>query len=146
MAICSCKKEDKTNEKLFDETKGGNLVFYQNKDSILTPAGGSPHGNFKLKFNNTAAEQFGNDGKLPVGKTFPDGSLIVKEIYSGETLTLYAVMKKDSKSKFAGNGWLWAEYEPGGNTKFSIGKKGEGCISCHSSTPNRDLTKSFDFH
>lgn len=146
LTIFSCKKEKKTNEKLFDEVNAADLVFYQNKDTILSPAGGSPHGNFKLKFNNTASGQFGTDGKFPQGGTFTDGSLIVKEVYSGGTLTLYAVMKKDSKSKFSGNNWLWAEYEPDGKTKFSVGKKGDGCISCHSGSPNRDLTKSFDFH
>lgn len=146
LLFIKCKKEEKTNEKLFEEATSGDLVFYQNKDSILKPAGGSPHGNFKLKFNTAATAQFGSDGKFPSGNNFQDGSLIVKEVYSGGNLSLYAVMKKDSKSKFSGSGWLWAEYELNGNARFSIGKKGDGCISCHSNSPNRDLTRSFDLH
>ena len=146
IVILSCKKEEKTNEKLFDETSASDLRFYQNKDSILSPAGSSPHGSFKLKFNSIAVNQFGADGKLPAGGEFKDGSLIVKEVYTGGVLSLYAMMKKDSKSKFAGNGWLWAEYKPDGETVFSAGKKGDGCISCHSSGTHRDLTLSFDLH
>lgn len=144
VVLSACKKK-KTNEDLYDESKASGLVLYQNKDSILSPAGSSPHGPFKLKFNSTAVSQFGNDGKLAAGATFPNGALIVKEVYSGNTLTLYAVMKK-SDSKFASNGWLWAEYEPDGKTKYSVGEKGKSCVPCHSTTPNRDLTKSFDLH
>lgn len=141
----SCKKK-KLNEDLYEEAIASELVLYQNKDSILSPAGGSPHGPFKLKFNTTATSQFGSDGRLPIGATLKDGSLIVKEIYAGGKLSLYAIMKKNSDSKFSTNGWLWAEYEPDGKVKYSVGEKGKSCISCHSSTSNRDLTKSFSLH
>lgn len=140
----SCKKR-KLNVNLYDEAKASGLVLYQNNDTILGPGGSSPHGPFKLKFNTIAALQFGTDGKLPTGSTFQNGSLIVKEVYSGTTLTLYAVMKKDD-SKFSANGWLWAEYAPDGKTKYSIGEKGKSCTSCHLTNANRDLTKSFDLH
>lgn len=133
------------NESLYEESTASGLVLYQNNDSILSPAGGSPHGNFKLKFNAAAMSQFGSDGKFPSGGTFKEGSLIVKEVYTGSDISLYAVMKKDD-SKFAANGWLWAEYQPDGKTKYSIAKKGKDCTSCHSTSANRDLTKSFDLH
>lgn len=84
----SCKKK-KLNEDFYEEATASNPVFYQNKDSILGPAGGSPHGNFKLKFNSIAASQFGSDGKLLLGGTFTNGSLLVKEVYSAGQLSLH---------------------------------------------------------
>lgn len=140
----SCKKK-KLNKNLFEEATASDLVFYQNNDSILSPGGPSPHGPFKLRFNSTTASQLGPDGRFPTGNTFASGSLIVKELYSGNTLTLIAVMKKDD-SKFAANGWLWAEYEPDGKIKYNINEKGKSCIGCHSEPLNRDYTKSFDLH
>ena len=82
----------------------------------------------------------------PAGNTFPSGSIIVKEVTSGGSVSLYAVMKKDPGNDNAGNGWLWGEYNPDGSTAFSVSKKGDGCISCHSGSPNRDLVRTFDLH
>lgn len=141
----SCKKK-KTNEMLYDESKASDLSFYKGKDTIYGAKGGSPHGNFKLKFNATAVSSLGPDGKLPVGGSFKEGSLIVKEVYSGNVLTLYVVMKKDSKSKFAAKNWVWGEYEPNGDVYYNVSKKGDACISCHTSGTARDLTRSFDLH
>jgi hypothetical protein len=141
----SCKKK-KTNEAMYDEAISSSLTFYKGKDTLWDPKGGSPHGVFKLKFNQTAANAFGPDGKLPVGQTFPDGSVIVKEIYTNNVLSLYAVMKKDPKSKFASNKWVWAEYGPDGKVVIGVNKEGEDCVSCHKSGTNRDLSLSFDLH
>jgi hypothetical protein len=141
----SCKKK-KTNEKLYEESKASDLTFYKGKDTIYGAKGGSPHGNFKLKFNAAAIASFGNDGKLPAGGSFKDGALIVKEVYSGSELTLYAIMKKDSKSKYAKNGWVWAEYEPNGDVYYNVSDKGKGCTGCHSTGTSRDFTRSFDLH
>lgn len=141
----SCKKK-KTNTSLYDESKGAELSFYKGKDTIYSAAGGSPHGNFKLKFNATAFSKLDASGKLPSGTSFDNGSLIVKEVYTGNTLTLYAVMKKDSKSKFSSKDWVWAEFEPDGKVYYNVSKKGEGCVSCHSTSTNRDYTRSFDLH
>lgn len=141
----ACKKK-KLNEELYEHSKAADLVYYQSLDTILQPKGGSPHGEFKLRFNALAASQLGPDGKLPVGNLFPVGSLIVKEVYSaaGE-LTLYAVMRKDD-TRFAGNGWLWGEYKPNGEVVYSIGEKGKNCTSCHSASGHRDMVRSFELH
>lgn len=141
----SCKKR-KTNEKLYEDSKSTDLAFYKGKDTIYGAKGGSPHGSFKLKFNSTAIASLGSDGKLPVGGSFSEGSLIVKEIYSGSELTLYAIMKKDSKSKFASNKWVWSEYKPNGKVAYNVSLEGKACTSCHSSGTTRDLTRSFDLH
>jgi hypothetical protein len=143
--LFSCQKK-KLNKEIYEESKATDLQFYQNKDTLYSGAGGSPHGFFKLKFNSTAVSALGGDGKLPLGSEFPDGSLIVKEVYSGNELTFYVVMKKDSQSKFKGEDWIWAEYEPDGKVAYSISEKGASCISCHSAGISRDLTRSFDLH
>lgn len=141
----SCKKKQ-TNTDLYEESKSAGLSFYKGKDTLYSPAGGSPHGSFKLKFNAAAVSQLDATGKLPTGSSFGDGALIVKEVYSGNTLTLYAIMKKDSKSKFSSKGWVWAEIEPNGKVRYDVSKKGEGCVSCHSGGNPRDFTRSFDLH
>lgn len=143
--VPSCKKK-KLNDGLFEEATASNLEFYLGVDSVFSPAGGSPHGNFKLRFNSKATSVFDVDGKIPAGSTFPDGSLIVKEAFTGQGNMLYAVMKKDSKSKFSADGWLWAEYKPDGTVINNVKEKGASCTSCHSATPNRDHVRSFDLH
>jgi len=145
LTIYSCRKK-KLNEKLYEESTASDLVFYKGKDTIRSAKGGSPHGSFKLKFNSIAAAQLGADGKLPAGEKFKDGALIVKEIYSGSEVALYAVMKKDEPHKYSASGWLWAEYKPDGKTEVNITEQGTPCVSCHSTAPNRDLMRTFDLH
>lgn len=146
LANFSCTKK-KTTEAIFDETTSNTLYFYKGKDSIYSPKGTSPHGYFKLKFNKTAFEALGADGKLPQGQTFPEGSLVVKEVYnSNNQMTLYAVMKKNRKSKFASHKWVWAEYAPNGDVVISISREGKDCVDCHTGGSPRDLVLSFDLH
>jgi len=141
----SCKKK-KTNTDLYEESKASGLSYYKMKDTIYSPAGGSPHGSFKLKFNAAALSKLDASGKLPTGATFDDGALIVKEVYSGNSIILYAVMKKDSKSDYSAKGWVWAEFDPDGGVHYNVSKNGDGCVSCHSTPPSRDYTRSFDLH
>ena len=143
--IQACKKETELDKSLLAEVEQTGYVYYQNGD-ILQPEGSSPHGPFKLRFNGIAASVLDSLGELPVGATFPDGSIIVKDVYSGGNITLYAIMKKDAGNDDAGNGWLWAEIEPGGTVAHSTSKKGNGCVGCHNDNPNRDLTQTFDLH
>ena len=146
--IQSCKK-DKTDtdadSALYSEVSAGGYTFYQN-GTLLSGAAPSPHGSFKLRFNATAQAALDSTGELPAGNNFPNGSIIVKEIFSGSNINLIAVMKKDPSNGNAGSGWVWAEYNTDGSSAFSTGKKGDGCISCHSGNPNRDLVRTFDLH
>ena len=115
-------------------------VYYQN-GTILAPAGGSPHGNFKLRFNPKAASALDGTLELPTGQTFPDSSLLVKEaLDANNNLAVLAVMYKYKGS------WIWAEYGPTGNTLFSFTQNGSSCIPCHSGGANRDLVRTFDVH
>jgi hypothetical protein len=54
---------------------------------------------------------------------WPVGSVIVKEGFSGDSRKLVAVMEKRA------DGWFWAEYDDGGDSKYS--GKPSVCIDCH---------------
>ena len=131
---------------LYEESKSSSLVYYQGKDSIRTPQGGSPHGDFKVRFNDIAAASLGADGRLPVGSEFNNGALIVKEVFKNGVLDLYAVMKKDPESKFAASKWVWAEFDRDGKSIYNVSRRGSGCTGCHTSGTHRDLVRIFDLH
>jgi hypothetical protein len=95
---------------------------------------------------NPAAFSILQDGRLPTGAMFPDGSILLKEIISGGTTTLYAMIYKDRTNPLAASGWLWAEYQPGGTVVFSISERGSGCVSCHmrEQGPQHDFVRTFE--
>ena len=112
---------------------------YYQSGAVLPGAGNSPHGSFKLRMNSVAQRVLNSAGELPAGGTFPDSSLIVKELQLPGT-TQYAVMYKDGAS------WAWAELSASGNAVYSVTSKGASCIPCHSGSTNRDLVRTFDLH
>jgi len=153
VAFSSCKKdEDDTpapstpQTSLFDLTKSNSGYLYYQSGALLPGTSPSPHGSFKLRFNDIAQAALDTAGKLPTGSSFPENSLIVKELFTNGTLELLAIMRKKPTDGNAGSGWVWAEYKPDGTEVYSESKKGAACISCHSSTKNRDLLKTFDLH
>ena len=87
-------------------------------------------------------------GRLPLGGSFPDGSVVFKEVRpsAGAAPTLYVVMVKDRDNGLSDRGWLWAEYTPTGATAFSVSRRGNGCVSCHQreAGPQRDLVRTFE--
>jgi hypothetical protein len=141
----SCKKK-KTNQNLYEESTSARLTFYKNKDTLYGPKGGSPHGSFKIKINDIVKTKLNAEGKLPLGEKFDEGAVIVKEAYKNGKLDLYAIMKKDKSSKFAGEGWIWAEYGPDGSTIIDATRRGSVCTGCHSSASERDFVLTFDLH
>jgi hypothetical protein len=145
----SCKKEESETEldqQLYNETKSNTgYIYYQDGDT-LPGTSPSPHGFFRLRFNATAQTVLDSVNELPVGSAFPSGSILVKEVYKNNALNLLVVMKKNPSGTDAASGWQWAEFNPDGSVFYSSGKKGDACVSCHTSSPNRDLTKTFDLH
>ncbi len=99
----------------------------------------------RVSMNSTA---FGalRAGRLPGGESFPDGSIIVKEIIMESRVTLIAVLIKDRSNPLAGNGWLWSELLPDGTTVYSVQNRGEGCVGCHAREegPGHDLVRTFE--
>lgn len=113
-------------------------------DGILT-ATSAHQPLIRVSMNATAAGALQN-GKLPAGATFPDGSIIFKEVLTGGSANLYAIMYKDRANPRAGNGWLWAEHRPDGGVVFSMTNQGIGCTSCHSleQGPRNDFVRIFE--
>ncbi len=150
MAISStsCKHAEVTSDDIaiMDEVMAGGLLFYQGNDAVLSESGNSPHGDFKLLFNQTAWDALDSTGRLPVGGTFPEGSLIVKDIVNGNSTDLYAVMLKSPNSSLSNLGWLWNEFKPDGSVVIGVSDKGDACVGCHRGNTNRDFVNSFDLH
>ena len=148
----SCKKKDEASpdddNALFALVGQSGYTYYVGTPGIAAGVGNSPHGFERVRFNSIAQAALDTTGKLPSGSSFPTGSVIVKEIYTSATgsINLYAVMKKDPSSSVSGSGYQWAEFKTDGSASFSTGKKGAGCISCHSGSGNRDLVRTFDLH
>jgi hypothetical protein len=143
--LFSCKKDIGTNpllaysdKALYDSTKNeAAFVYYKNAPTTIYSGTNGPHGAFKLRFNKIAATALTDNGKLPIGQKFPDGSLIVKDVQSSG---LVALMYKKKGS------WLWAEINADGSTYYSVNKDASTCTSCHNQTGQRDLVVSFNFY
>jgi hypothetical protein len=146
MLICCTKKQGinpalaYNDLALLDSCQKTYHRYYKNDASTILSGSAGPHGTFKLRFNSVASKALGSDGKLPTGRTFPDGSLIIKDVVSGGNITLYAFMYKKSGS------WLWAEVKPNKEVIYSVTKNPSGCTGCHSQSGNRDLVVSFNFY
>ena len=134
-----------TDASIFAEINEAGFEFYQG-GTILSPASASPHGTFKLRFNEEALSSLDGTGELPEGGTFIEGSVIVKEVYVNNVLNIYAILKKAPSDVNAANGWLWSEYRPDGAVHYSIAARGNACTSCHDDLPNRDFVRTFDLH
>lgn len=142
--LYSCRKDKGINpllafsdKALFDSAKNESaFIYYQNSPTVHSGTNG-PHGSFKLKFNKMANAALTDNGKLPAGATFPNGSMIVKVV---ESNGLYAFMYKRE------NSWLWAEINADGSILYSVNKDPSVCTSCHSQSGNRDLVVSFNFY
>jgi hypothetical protein len=65
--------------------------------------------------------------------TWPEGSTIVKEGFSGSELSLIAVMEKRR------DGWFWAEFDEDGDPDYS--GHPDICIDCHRS--GSDYVRAF---
>jgi hypothetical protein len=144
--VCCTKKQGKnpalafTDMALLDSCKNQDHRYYQNNGAILLSGASGPHGTFKLRFNSVAFKALTNNGKLPVEGSFPEGSLVIKDVYNGNDISVYAFMYKRSGS------WLWAEVKPDKQVLYSVNKNPSGCTGCHSQTGNRDLVVSFNFY
>lgn len=145
MLLSHCKKEKAgvpflSDKNIYALTQKINQRNYYDNGATLSPLGNSPHGSFRLWVNNKAASVLNMEDELPIGGVFPDSSLLVKEIQAGGSLSLYAIMYKLNST------WYWAEYKPDGEVFIGIGEGGAQCISCHSTSGNRDFTRTYELH
>lgn len=127
-----------------------NYTFYKNKpDTLAKNSGTSGHSEPKIRtmYNAKAATQLDAGGKVKASPSFPDSSLIVKEIINTDgSLSYYAVMFKMSAASNAdaAGKWVWAKIGPTGTAPYSTELKGAGCTGCHASA--FDFTRMNDSH
>lgn len=157
VALISCTSKKQEGVLVSDEsiwsiarTVSSFSYLHNRTDTLVAdPATNGSHGNFvRIRFNQKAISAM-NDSLSGLSKTFfPNGSLILKEIYdqSGGSLLEYAVMYKSPEAANSGSGWIWVEFNPNGIVEYSGIRKGDQCISCHARGNNADLVQTFLYH
>lgn len=123
-----------------------NWVYYKRSTTPITRSSvPHPEQQALVRFNPQASTQLDAAGKVKSAASFPDSSVIVKELSTNGVLGTYAVMMKLRNSASAGfGGWIWAEYERDGRVRYSTAGRGAACSSCHS--PGIDYTRMNDSH
>lgn len=130
----------------YKSIKTSDFIYYKNNNTVFPSSSPSAHNPyFRVRFNHIGANALTDNGKLPVGGSFPIGSLVVKELYNEQNgeLKYLAVMEKIPTDTNSGAGWLWGEYKANGEVHIGVPAKGAACISCHS-TNARDYVRLFD--
>ncbi len=144
--ITSCAKDktdDGTDQELYEMAKTTDgFVWFKGSDDLLDKSSGSGHPQafLRTRYNAVAATKLDSDGKIVPGAVFPEGSLIVKELYANATtLERYAILYKQSQNINAdANGWVWGYIDANGTVAVPASSKGNSCISCHSQGGNID--------
>jgi len=145
LTLNSCKKEEAagTDKELFDmaqETSG--FIWYKNSNALLEKSSGSGHPQpfLRTRYNSVAATKLDSNGRVISGAIFPEGSLVVKELYDNSTsLGRYAILYKNSGSADAdAKGWVWGYINSDGSVAEPASNKGSACINCHSQADNID--------
>lgn len=117
---------------------------FPNVDEITSGRldGSEAHPRVRVTMNATAFRALDN-GKLPPGGRFPNGSVIFKEVIGQD---IFAVMRKENGGPVSGAGWAWAEFRPNGAVVYGTGSRGGACIGCHSRQqgPQNDLVRTFE--
>lgn len=140
IGLASCKKDkeaegiDKEMYDLAQTTKG--YTWYKFSDALLDKSSGSGHNYpyLRTRYNETAAAMLDSNGMIMESASFPEGSFIVKELFSdGSTIGRYAMLYKQSNHSSAdARGWVWGYVNSDGTVAEPADKKGTSCIGCHS--------------
>ena len=146
LLLNSCRKDsfstgiDKQLYDMAQETSG--FTWFSNSSTQLDKSSGSGHSEpfLRTRYNAIATTKLDSTGKIIPGISFPEGSLIVKELYSNSsTLGRYAILyKNEANSDADANGWVWGYINSNGTVAEAAAKKGASCINCHSQTDNID--------
>ena len=146
--LSSCSK-DKVPSQIDDDLREMAMdtvgfEWYQFNDSLYEKSSGSGHNwpFLKTRYNTLAQTQLDGNGKVLSNASFPDGSLIVKELFADSTtIGRYAILWKQSNHEYADqNGWVWGYINADGSVATSAVHKGNTCISCHQQSENIDYT------
>jgi hypothetical protein len=146
ISFISCKKNKEAegiDKQMLDMAQNdGGYTWYKHSSALLNKSSGSGHNYpyLKTRYNGTAATMLDTNGMIMDSVEFPEGSFIVKDLYSdASTLGRYAMLYKQSNNSSAdANGWVWGYIDADGNVAVSAEDKGKQCISCHSQEGNID--------
>ena len=146
--LAACKHEDTEDPsdaellELAKDTEG--YTWYKESDALLPSSSGSRHAEplLRTRFNTLAATVLDTNGQVLPDTTFPNGSVIVKELFTdGGTLDLYAVLFKKPSHPYADvDGWVWGYVRPNGEVREPSRDKGSACRNCHGQGGNIDFT------
>ncbi|HNR20399.1 MAG TPA: cytochrome P460 family protein [Bacteroidia bacterium] len=145
----SCKKKDDDDEPTAFDTELYNMaketsgfVWFKNSSSALPKSSGTGHSQpfLRTRYNAAAATQLDSTGQILTGATFPENSLIVKELLnSSSVLERYAILyKKPSNENADAKGWVWGYINADGSVAEPTSNKGSACTGCHSQSDNID--------
>jgi hypothetical protein len=146
LSLNSCTKDKETSETdlhLYEMAKTtSGFIWFNNSSVLLNKSSGSGHSQpfLRTRYNSVAASKLDSTGKVMTGSTFPEGSLIVKELYNNSTtLGRYAILyKKSGIPEADAKGWVWGYINSDGSVAEEASKKGSACSGCHSQAENID--------
>ena len=119
-------------------------VWYKFNDTLLPRSSGSGHSQalLRTRFNAKAATVLDSLGKVLPDTLFPEGSLIVKELWDdANSLNRYAMLLKRSSDPAADpDGWVWGYILSNGTVATSAADQGVACRTCHGQSGQIDRT------
>jgi hypothetical protein len=123
---------------------GQGHVWYRNSAADLDRSNGSGHNydHLRTRYNTEAATMLDTNGKVMDGAVFPEGALIVKELYDDPgTVERYAILWKQTGHADADDaGWVWGYVNADATVRTPAADKGDGCVSCHRQSGHIDQT------
>jgi hypothetical protein len=135
VALAACRNQDEAGaDALWDEVHEADYQSWARAPGFetRTPSTASHGDHVDIFINDVLAMALASGEKLTA---WPEGSIIVKDGFTGESPRLVAIMEKRE------DGWFWAEYEPDGEVDFS-GSPGV-CTRCHDA--GADYVRAFGF-
>jgi hypothetical protein len=124
--------------------KAEGFTWYKFSPAKLASSGLSGHTepDQRTRFNNIAATMLDASGKVMEGISFPEESLIVKELYkSNGNLSSYAMMlKRPSAPEADADGWVWGYFDEKGSVRAPASEKGSQCRGCHNQNGSIDFS------
>jgi hypothetical protein len=148
IALVACKHEETEDpidadllELAMDDV---DYTWYKESDALLPRSSGSGHAQalLRTRFNTIASSVLDTNGQVRPDTTFPNGSVIVKELFEdANTLSQYAILYKKPSHPYAdADGWVWGYVRPDGEVREPSRNKGSACRGCHGQANNIDFT------
>ncbi len=135
VALAACRNQDEAGaDALWEEVHDADYRSWARAPGFETrkPSSASHGDHVDIFINDVLVDALASEEKLTA---WPEGSIIVKDGFTGDHPRLVAIMEKRD------DGWFFAEYEPDGEVDFS-GTPGV-CTRCHDA--GADYVRAFGF-